>query len=189
MNSVGMEMLRNTSGGRVAMAYKCLRSSSRSNAALALAIIRYSKCNSDCSRAMRSPAGGEIPRRAMSARAAAAFWFHSVKRCGSSNGIDGLCIVPHVDASTSARCEYVLDAGPSAHRLRHQAHVWKLQVLDQRPEIGCEVSRIGHADLAARRIAAMSERHASVSIGEVGDLLPPGQMIATEPMGEDDRWA
>src|SRR5262249_30235535 len=31
------------------------------------------------------------------------FTFHSVRRCGSANGIDGLCIVPHVDASTSAR--------------------------------------------------------------------------------------
>src|SRR5258708_3317135 len=67
----------------------------------------------------------------------------------------------------------VLHAGPTAHGLSDQAHVWKVQMLDQGREIAGEVLWIGDTDLAPRWIATMSEYYARITIGEVGNLLPP----------------
>jgi len=86
--------------------------------------------------------------------------------------------------------QYVFDAGPATHRLRNEAHVGQLQVPDQRGEITGEVSRIRAAgNLAPRWVAAMREGHAGVATGEMRDLLPPGQMVAADSMGKDDRGA
>ena len=83
----------------------------------------------------------------------------------------------------------VFDGGLAAHRLRSQAHVGELQVLDQSGKIAGEFLRVRDADFASRGIAAMTEGHAGMAAGEMRDLLPPGQMIAAESMGKDDCGA
>ena len=86
--------------------------------------------------------------------------------------------------------KYVFHAGRAPHRLRDEAHVGELQVVDQGGEIAGKVPRIRAArNFASRWVAAMSERHAGVATGEMRDLLPLGQMIAAESMGKDDRGA
>jgi hypothetical protein len=72
--------------------------------------------------------------------------------------------------------------------LRDEAHVGQLQMPDQRREVAGEVPRVRAArNLAPWRVAAMREGHARVATGEKRDLLPPGQMIAADSMGKDDR--
>ena len=85
--------------------------------------------------------------------------------------------------------QYVFDAGPAAHGLRDEAHVWELQVLDEGGEIASEFLRIRNADLAPQRIAAMRKGDAGIAIRKVGNLLPPGQMITADSMGKYDRGA
>jgi hypothetical protein len=60
--------------------------------------------------------------------------------------------------------KYVFDARPSTHGLRHQTHVWQLQLLDQSGEITGELLRIGNANFAARRVSAMGKCDASLPI-------------------------
>ena len=79
----------------------------------------------------------------------------------------------------------VVQHGPAAHRLADEAHVGELQMIDQRGEIAGIVGGIGPAgDGIRRREAAMGEGHAGVVWCEVRDLLPPAQVIAAQPMGE-----
>jgi hypothetical protein len=85
--------------------------------------------------------------------------------------------------------EYVFDAGHTTHRLRDEAHVWELQVLDEGGEIAGKFLRIRDADLAPRRISAMRKGDAGIAIRKVDNLLPPGQMITAESMGKYDRGA
>ncbi len=82
----------------------------------------------------------------------------------------------------------IVQHGPAAHRLADKTHVGKFQVIDQGAEVAGIVGGIGAAgDGVGRREAAMGEGHASVSRREVCDLLPPAEMIAAQPMGEQQR--
>jgi hypothetical protein len=86
--------------------------------------------------------------------------------------------------------EYVFDAGYATHRLRDEAHVWELQVLDEGVQIAGEVPRVWSAgNLTAWRIATVSKSHTGIATGKICDLLPPGQMITAESMGKYDRGA
>ena len=113
---------------------------------------------------------------------------------GSSNSDGARSIVPAVEASTSActraGCARAkLERGPAAHRLRHDADVGRAEVIGERREIARVVVRVGTAGRRARRReAAMREGHAGVAVAEVRHLLPPAQVIAAEPMREDQEW-
>src|ERR1700741_4683394 len=63
-------------------------------------------------------------------------------------------------------------------------------MLDQRLEIGGIVGGIGPApNRIRRREAAMCEGNARMARSEMRDLLPPAQVVAAKPMGEQKGWA
>ena len=101
--------------------------------------------------------------------------------------------VPEVDAMTSARtffglAQRVLQAGPAAHRLRHQRDVIQLQFLDERGKVvGIGIGRALAGHRARGRKAAVREHDAGMGGREVRDLLPPGKMVAAQAVREHDR--
>ena len=79
---------------------------------------------------------------------------------------------------------------PAAHRLADQAHVGQFQMIDQGGEVARVVGGIGSAgDRIRRREAAMGEGDAGVVRREMRDLLPPAQVIAAQPVGEQQGRA
>lgn len=134
-----------------------------------------------------------MPCRCISVRAAAASAIHASRRAASRSNVVLRAIVPAVEASTRGAHalgprQRVLEAGPAAHRLRHQTDVAEPEMLDQRREVAGVVGRVGPArDFARRGETAVGEGHAGMAGGEMRYLLPPAEMIAAEPVGEDDR--
>ena len=86
--------------------------------------------------------------------------------------------------------ERIFQHRPPAHRLRDEANVGKPQVIDQGGEVAGIVGGIDATrDRVGRREAAMGESHAGVAGREVRHLLPPAQVIAAQPVREDERRA
>ena len=84
--------------------------------------------------------------------------------------------------------ERVAEAGPAAHRLRHEPHVGETQVIDEPGE----VVDVGVRAAPARRLPREAEPpvvegHARVAVPKVRHLLPPAQVAAAQPVGEDQR--
>jgi hypothetical protein len=91
-------------------------------------------------------------------------------------------MVPVVEARTSA---FSLP-----HGLGEDAHVGETQMLDQRREVAGVVARIRAAgNGGGGSKSAVREGDASVTGGEMGDLLPPRQVVAAEPVRKHDRRA
>jgi hypothetical protein len=73
--------------------------------------------------------------------------------------------------------------------LRHNAHVTRADMIEQRRKIARIVRRIGTPRRRARgRKAAVREGQAGIAATEMRHLLPPTQMIAPEPMREYEKW-
>src|SRR5581483_10840571 len=85
----------------------------------------------------------------------------------------------------------IVEAAPAAHGLRDETHIPELQVVDQRRQVVDEpLDRWLPAGPRAREAeAALGEGDACVAVRECRHLLPPGELAAAEPMGEEQRRA
>jgi GH43 family beta-xylosidase len=74
--------------------------------------------------------------------------------------------------------------------LRHDAHIARAEMIDERREIASVLDGIRAARRRARwRKAAMREGHARISAAEVRYLLPPAQVIAAKAVREEEEGA
>ena len=84
----------------------------------------------------------------------------------------------------------ILERGPTAHGLRHDAHVPRADMIDERREVARVVGWIRAARRRARgRKAAMREGYAGVAAAKMRHLLPPAQMIAAKAVREEEEGA
>ena len=78
---------------------------------------------------------------------------------------------------------------PSAHRLAHHRGTRNPQMVEQGTQVLRKGGRTGTVGgLARPSESAMVKSDASVGTRELGELLPPAQMIAEAAVCEDQRW-
>src|SRR6185369_11478716 len=94
----------------------------------------------------------------------------------------------HDERAHSPRlAQRVGEAGPAAHRLGNQAHILQREMVHERREVVGKVLRGARAVEGVRgHETAMCECDARVARCEMGNLLPPGEMVAAQAMREHD---
>ena len=77
-------------------------------------------------------------------------------------------------------------AGPAAHRLADEDGGVELEVVEEGEQVVGEAGEAGAAGgLGGEGEAAVGEHDAGAAGGEVGQLLPPAEVVAAEAVGED----